>query len=355
MNSNIRSWHKSFCLLLLLFSSTALAGETSLRNYTLPDHGSIQFQVPSSWEDRLAQPPDRLPPTIEFKQKAGHPFSMLITPIWPAKENTKLPDGDNLRKSVQEAADRIASGAVEKKINLIKLNGSSAYGYYFSVTDSAPKPGEYKYLTQGHVRVGDLMVIFTILTNDDQDKVISDGLALIKSAEQNMKATAQRLNDIEIIDSTGVLKLTVPASRLVLSIPRGNLALAQNPYGGSAAHPGYFYLRDQTTNLTISGWFEPANKFMGVKNIWEKETETWKRKGLPEPQNIAFFKNANWDIIAYDHLLPSGSCNSHIKANWLQTGTWIDVHISMTSNAPSIENRAKLIDLLSTFEVKEKK
>jgi hypothetical protein len=354
MHCIIRLGQYAFCLLLFVFASTALADETNLRSYPLPDHGSIQFQVPSSWEDRLAQPPGRLPPTIEFSQKVGSAFSMLVTPMWPAKGNIKLPDGDNLRKSVQEGADRIASGAVEKMINLIELNGPSAYGYYFSVTDRAPKPGEYKYLTQGHVRVGDLMVIFTILTNDGQDKIISDGLALIKSSAQNMAATASGLNAIEIIDSTDVFKLTVPASRLILTIPRGNLALAQNPFGGSAAHPGYFYLREQTTNLTISGWFEPANNFMGIKNIWEKETETWKRKGLPEPQNISFFKNANWDIIAYDHLLSSGSCNSHIKANWLQAGTWIDVHISMTSNAPSIENRAKLIDILSTFEVKEK-
>jgi predicted Zn-dependent protease len=197
MSYKIRFWHYVFRLSLFFIASTALAGEISSRNYPLPDHGSIEFQVPSNWEDSLSQPPNRLPPTIEFKQKAGHPFIMLITPMWPAKENITLPDGDNLRKSVQEAADRVASSAVEKNINIVELNGPSAHGYYFSLTDRAPKPGEYKYLTQGHVRVGDLMVIFTILTNDGQDNVISDGLALMKSAKQTKEPIVASKQDLE--------------------------------------------------------------------------------------------------------------------------------------------------------------
>jgi hypothetical protein len=50
------------------------------------------------------------------------------------------------------------------------------------VTDKAPNPGEYKYLTQGMLRVSELVVSFSILTNDGQEQVREDALALLKSA-----------------------------------------------------------------------------------------------------------------------------------------------------------------------------
>ncbi|MEW5948914.1 MAG: hypothetical protein AB1711_05825 [Thermodesulfobacteriota bacterium] len=356
MNCDIRSWHYAFVLLLLFFASAALADETNSRNYPLPNHGSIQLQVPSGWEDHLTQPPNRLPPTIKFTQKKGSTFSMLITPLWPANENIKLPDGDNLKKSVQKAADKIASRAVEKKISLMELKGPSAQGFYFSVTDSEPKPGDYKYLTQGHIRVGDLMAIFTILTNDGQDSIVSDCLELMKSAKQNKEASSSPSESIEIRNLKGVFRLTVPISRLVITIPKGNLSLAKNTLGGSADNPRYFYFRDEELKLNISGWFEPEQSYLGTKVLWENVTREWKRGGLPDPQNVTFMKIANWDIIVYDILHPSGSSsNSHIKAHWLQAGTWIEVHISMTSDASSTEIRTKLLALLNTFEVTEKK
>jgi hypothetical protein len=153
MNWNIRLWHYAFCLLLLFDTSTAMAGETSLHNDPLPDYGSIQFQIPSYCEDQLDQTPDCLPLTIKYTKITGSPFAMFITPIWPANENIILPDRDYLRKSVQESTDQTSSQAVENTIVLNKLTGSSAYGYYYSGTDQAPKPEEYKYLTQGHDRV----------------------------------------------------------------------------------------------------------------------------------------------------------------------------------------------------------
>ena len=46
----------------------------------------------------------------------------------------------------------------------------------------APKPGEYKYMTQGMLVVRELAVSFTILTNDGQQQVVQDALTMLKSA-----------------------------------------------------------------------------------------------------------------------------------------------------------------------------
>jgi hypothetical protein len=61
-------------------------------------------------------------------------------------------------------------------------------GFYFAATDRAPKPDEYKFLTQGVVRVGELSVTFTILTNDGQDAVVKQALDALKGATQEPTA-----------------------------------------------------------------------------------------------------------------------------------------------------------------------
>lgn len=172
------------CLLFCAPIAVATAGETGIRRYELPDHGSIQLNVPTSWKDEIRQPPNRLPPTITFKQKAGAPFQVLITPIWPAKKDMPLTEEEGIRQLVLQAAELAQSQSVEETIELKKLDGSSGPGYYFSVTDRAPRPGEYKYMTQGIVRVSNLVVTFTILTNDGQENIVADAIAMLKSAVQ---------------------------------------------------------------------------------------------------------------------------------------------------------------------------
>ncbi len=182
MNDNTHFFRALMCSLFCAPVALAMAGEINIRRYQLPDHGSIQLKVPTLWKDEIQQPPNRLPPTITFKQKAGASFDVLITPIWPAKKDMPLTEEEGIRQLVLQGAELAQPQSVEEKIELKKLDGSSGPGYYFSVTDRAPGPGEYKYMTQGMVRVSNLVVTFTILTNDGQGNIVTDAIAMLKSA-----------------------------------------------------------------------------------------------------------------------------------------------------------------------------
>ena len=59
-------------------------------------------------------------------------------------------------------------------------------GYYFSITDKAPsiKAGEYKYMTQGGVPVGDLLVMFTIFSNERDSADVPIAREIIANAVQ---------------------------------------------------------------------------------------------------------------------------------------------------------------------------
>lgn len=173
---------KLFGILLLFVQVAQIRGsDDTTRRYDLPEHGSILMKVPSEWKSEIGQPPGALPPTIRFSAAADPQFRVMITPIWQAKADKPLPDGAAVRELVQKSADQVQSQA-SNKIEIKELKGGPGAGYYFLAIDPAPKPGEWKYMTQGVLRVGDLMVTFTILTNDGQEAVIKSALEMLKGA-----------------------------------------------------------------------------------------------------------------------------------------------------------------------------
>ena len=64
--------------------------------------------------------------------------------------------------------------------------GKTGLGYYFSITDEAPsiKAGEYKYMTQSGIPVSNLLVMFTILSNERDSVDIPIAREIIANATQ---------------------------------------------------------------------------------------------------------------------------------------------------------------------------
>ena len=168
--------------LLIAMSSATLAADTVTKRYALPDKSSVQLVVPASWKDEVRQPQAGAPPTIAFTPREGTGFQVLVTPIWRPRPDMPLATREQLRASVQRAADDAKSQAVEGELPLAELAGASGSGYYFSATDKAPAPGDFKYLTEGLLQVDDLTIAFTILANEGQQQVRAAALEMLKSA-----------------------------------------------------------------------------------------------------------------------------------------------------------------------------
>jgi hypothetical protein len=166
---------------LMLCSSLATAGD-SVKQFPLPNHGSLELRVPAGWADDVRQAPGDLPPTISFKSQNAPPFEVILTPMWKLRPDMKMPGPPEMRSSVEKAANEAASQAVEQSIEVKEMTGKAGVGYYFSATDKAPKPGEYKYMTQGMIGVKDMVVLFTVLTNDGQESTAKKALSMLASA-----------------------------------------------------------------------------------------------------------------------------------------------------------------------------
>lgn len=334
-------------VVLLLCASCALADEAGTRSYPLPGHGALQLAVPKSWREEVRQPPGGEPPTLTFRPASGAAFQIMVTPIYPPLPGMPMPDLAGVKADMEKAAAEAAPHAVEKRIALRDIRGPHAAGYYFSATDKAPAPGEYRLMTQAEVLAGGVVPVMTVLTSDDSGAVQAQALEMIKSARHRPPEQG-----IAITRTEQGYELTVPVSRLVMDVSDSNLEQGE----GAASSPRYFLFRDRARGLVLSGWFEPADSYPGMQAFWKNETAGWKKNGLDDPVDVVFKKVGNWDAIAYDMKLPAPrATDTHQRAEWVQAGTWIDLHLSLTSSLPSAEAREKLQGILKTITVREKK
>jgi len=172
----------SMIMTLVISCIPSLAAEkTELRSYPLNDsvndYGTLKMKAPVSWDQKIERGQKNPYPTIVFKTGTAGSFLVMVTPIWNA------PKDRSARQIVSSNAKSIERQSVEKTLSIKKLKGTSGTGYYYFATDPAPKPGEWKYMTQGIIDVGKLRVSFTIMTNEGQDYVHKEALRMLGSAK----------------------------------------------------------------------------------------------------------------------------------------------------------------------------
>lgn len=168
--------------LLLTTSSGPSIGTENIGRYSLGGQKFFLLDVPPAWIQQVRKSSPQFPPTISFHPSSGSGFKVLITPFWPPKAAARTTP-EELKSYLSAAAIQALSQSIEKNVNLHSLNGSGVFGSYFSVTDRAPKPGEYKYMTQGLLSLGELHVTFTVLTNEEGQYVVPQVLEMLRGAK----------------------------------------------------------------------------------------------------------------------------------------------------------------------------
>ena len=121
--------------------------------------------MPGEWQEHLSQSVGGAL-TLEFKPAVGpEDLRFLLTVLPRRKTPGATPTPLDTRGLVTEQGGRLLRSSVEAVLSVKPLRGEETAGHYYSLTDRAPKPGEYKYLTQGVVVLGDVSFSFTVLTS----------------------------------------------------------------------------------------------------------------------------------------------------------------------------------------------
>ena len=222
------------CILLgltFVLTARANADDSELRTYPVADRGDLEIRVSKTWQGVLEKNKNNIPITIKFSANVGPAFELYITPVWVSSPEMHLPSDEETRKLVEKIAKEQQSQSSEKNLQVLQMVGTAAAGYYFSATDRAPKKGEFRYLTQGNILSGELMMVFTALSNDESHSIDQEVLEAMKSAvfHQNPATAITTIKSsshsdaIQIGRDSNDLILTVPVSRIIMRIPKGNL------------------------------------------------------------------------------------------------------------------------------------
>jgi hypothetical protein len=156
---------------LLALQTSAHAGSQSLSIFE-GQPTKIQLQLPNSWNATHEQQN-----TIRISSTEGPKFSFLITAFPLSLEKQKT---TNVRDLAQFEADRIGPMSENSPLVVKTFGDSKVQGAYFRSTDSAPKPGEFKYMQQVMMSVDGALVIATVLTNESKDAIEKQALEAVK-------------------------------------------------------------------------------------------------------------------------------------------------------------------------------
>jgi hypothetical protein len=149
------------------------------------------------------------------------------------------------------------------------------------------------------------------------------------------------------------IELSVPVSRLTLTFPRGSLTTVSEPLSGATASARYFHFYDQKRGLVVSGWFEPASSYGGFEKFWAGELLAMKKNGVAIREVAQVLEAGAWQAVTYNVDLPNG-ISANVRAELISAGTWVDVHISVTSKGPPGEAREQAVQFLRSIVAKEK-
>ena len=180
----IRTYSWRSLILLAAWPFSVLAASTHI---ALPGGDELWLTIPAAWIQKFESPEKNAPPSIWMTPSQGPSFNVLITPLSGTAVGAAMSDENKLRAIVTAAARDALAKSVEMTIPVHDLTGPEVRGFYYFATDRAPKPDEWKYLTQGMVNIAGAPFAFTILTNDGQEAIAKAALDLIRSASYHTR------------------------------------------------------------------------------------------------------------------------------------------------------------------------
>ena len=104
----------------------------------------------------------------------------------PARSHLSLA-GINQMVFINQDGQKLLNKTVETKIVLQEIKGTNNTGCYFSITDKAPDPGEYRYMTRGGIGVGNLLLSVTVLHRVKDSEAVKEALSILREAKQVSK------------------------------------------------------------------------------------------------------------------------------------------------------------------------
>jgi hypothetical protein len=156
-------------------------------------------------------------------------------------------------------------------------------------------------------------------------------------------------DNLSIVKNKGSWDISYSQSLVTLQIP--GVDEYQRMDFLAQLHPRYFYFISRH-GISLSGWFEQSYRYKGLQDFWKSESARFYANPVTAPKDVIFGKCGKWEVVLYDMPLPKGGVDVHMRAEFSQGGTWIDMHLSegtSPKNAASV--RTQFTDFLEKVKV----
>jgi hypothetical protein len=161
--------------------------------FEIPGHGGLRLDVPPRW--RVDSRPLDKPPSVavHLTPVEGDAFDIQISALWLDAKALGKTTAASMRENMRRAARALLGRAEERREMLLDLQGAQSVGCYFSLTDRNPGPGEFKYLTQGSFRTGEVEVAFTVLHRSAGAPELGRALRMFAESTYESSGTADQV------------------------------------------------------------------------------------------------------------------------------------------------------------------
>ncbi len=171
-------------LAVALASGTAAAqGLVEWREQAIPGVCTLRFAVPQGWTTDARTP---APGAVDIRltPAAGPRAEVLLKGSVPAGDAPLRSTGD-LKRAARAMGEEMLAGAVERKIELERVDGTDGAGFFYTLTDRRAElpEGEFRVTTQGVMAVGELRLALTVLAPEKGSPAAKMALALLRTAE----------------------------------------------------------------------------------------------------------------------------------------------------------------------------
>lgn len=152
-------------------------------NYRIPQQAILKLDLPPSWGDEVQQRSGLARMVLKFDPVPAGSAFMFISVLCPKEELSDTETKRRIRVLLEDGGRKLLPQSVEPSIELREFKGRSSAGYCFTLTDKAPKPGEYKYMTQGGYAAGKLILMFELMFNDKDSGVSNLALEMVGGSQ----------------------------------------------------------------------------------------------------------------------------------------------------------------------------
>jgi hypothetical protein len=162
------------------------AGQSPLVEWheqVIPGTCMLRFAVPGGW-DVQARSPSVGVVSLTLQPEAGLRAKVLISGT-AEKGSSELKSTSDIKRAVKMMGEALLSGTVEKRLELVRVDGRSGAGFFYSLTDKRTElpEGEFRHMTQGIMAVGSMRLAVTVLADQPGSPARQMTLDLLRTAD----------------------------------------------------------------------------------------------------------------------------------------------------------------------------